>query len=179
MFKGYDLVEKRDVAVKVNKKSIFNNSDLYYERAEGVILSNLDHANIIQLYEMIDTDDIYLVLPLMCQSLYEYIYGIDYKYVKSITKSLVAQILNGVIYIHAKNYIHRDLKPENILLDQNNALKISDFGLATKINFGEKLYSKCGTRSYQAPEFFLKTGFDAKVDIWVSFLWLSGSIQAQ
>lgn len=155
--------------MKVNKKSLFGDTDRYYEREEGNILSNLDHTNIIPLYHMIDTDDIYLVFPLMIESLYDYIYSPNYKYVKENTKSLVAQMFNGLEYLHNMKYIHRDLKPENMLLDKNNTLKISDFGLATKINFGEKLYAKCGTRLYQSPEFFLKTGYDEKVDVWVSF----------
>jgi serine/threonine protein kinase len=51
---------------------------------------------------------------------------------------VIRNILDGVNYIHDRDYIHRDLKPENILLCNKNSLdiKIVDFGLsaAHKIN---------------------------------------------
>jgi len=40
------------------------------------------------------------------------------------------QILNGVEYIHKLRIVHRDLKPENLLLDDNQNIKIVDFGLS-------------------------------------------------
>jgi eukaryotic-like serine/threonine-protein kinase len=43
---------------------------------------------------------------------------------------IFSQVINGVITIHEANIIHRDLKPENIFLDENNTVKIGDFGLA-------------------------------------------------
>lgn len=47
------------------------------------------------------------------------------------------QILSATFYMHKKNVMHRDLKPENMLYDvENKALKIIDFGTATKFNPG-------------------------------------------
>ena len=42
-----------------------------------------------------------------------------------------SQIINGLEYLHRKGVSHRDIKPENLLLDDNDVLKISDFGMAT------------------------------------------------
>ena len=39
------------------------------------------------------------------------------------------QIMSGLEYLHKKGVSHRDIKPENLLLDENDDLKISDFGL--------------------------------------------------
>jgi serine/threonine protein kinase len=47
------------------------------------------------------------------------------------------QILSAIFYMHKKNVMHRDIKPENMLYDiESKALKIIDFGTATKFNPG-------------------------------------------
>ena len=65
-------------------------------------------------------------------------------------------LLDGVNYIHEKDYIHRDLKPENILFRSPTSLevKIVDFGLSAShkvLNFSQ-LDEKIGTLIYMAPE---------------------------
>lgn len=69
---------------------------------------------------------------------------------------VVKNILEGVNYIHDRDYIHRDLKPENILLSGRNSLdiRIVDFGLSAMhkvLNF-EQIDEKIGTLIYMAPE---------------------------
>lgn len=69
---------------------------------------------------------------------------------------VIRNILEGVNYIHERDYIHRDLKPENILLSDRKSLeiKIVDFGLSAVhrvMNF-EQIDDKIGTLIYMAPE---------------------------
>ena len=70
---------------------------------------------------------------------------------------VVRNILEGVNYIHERDYIHRDLKPENILLKDRHGLdiKIVDFGLSAgmhKVMNFDQLDEKIGTLIYMAPE---------------------------
>mmetsp|Transcript_6939 Transcript_6939/g.21109 ORF Transcript_6939/g.21109 Transcript_6939/m.21109 type:complete len:404 (-) Transcript_6939:83-1294(-) len=85
---------------------------------------------------------------------------------------------------------HRDLKPENILLDDEDNVKITDFGLSKIVQFSEEngegdgnhlVYTRCGTPRYMAPELLRRArdgycGF--KADIWslgiILFAMLSG-----
>ena len=45
------------------------------------------------------------------------------------SRSFFRQIVAAVAYIHQSGYAHRDLKPENILIDEDQNLKLIDFGL--------------------------------------------------
>lgn len=81
-----------------------------------------------------------------------------------------SQLIAGVEYLHVKGVTHRDLKPENLLIDDNDNLKISDFGLATVFRHQgkERLLGKCcGTPPYVAPEVLKRKEYHAEpADVW-------------
>lgn len=62
------------------------------------------------------------------------------------------QVLDALEYLHSQKIIHRDLKLGNLFLGEGMAIKVGDFGLATKLDFvGEKRKTICGTPNYIAP----------------------------
>ncbi len=73
---------------------------------------------------------------------------------------IMVQVANGVKFIHEKRIIHKDLKPDNILIKDfaslENAVKITDFGLARALEDDERTESASlsfgGSRPYIAPE---------------------------
>jgi serine/threonine protein kinase len=81
-------------------------------------------------------------------------------------------------FIHKKGVVHRDIKLDNILINKREdgelKVKIADFGMATFINVphtynegaGSRLYLKCGTPGYVAPEILRSEGYDEKCDIF-------------
>jgi len=77
------------------------------------------------------------------------------------------QIISGVEYIHKCGICHRDLKPENLLLDDQNNIKIVDFGLSNTYTPGQTLKTACGSPCYAAPEMIAgKRYHGLGSDIW-------------
>ncbi|XP_045109196.1 serine/threonine-protein kinase grp-like isoform X1 [Portunus trituberculatus] len=79
------------------------------------------------------------------------------------------ELIAGVEYLHSRGVSHRDLKPENLLLDENDRLKITDFGMATLFRHQGKernLDRQCGTKPYMAPEVLLRPYSAEPADIW-------------
>ena len=72
--------------------------------------------------------------------------------------------------MHKNNVVHRDIKPENIMLEGGDtalaAIKIIDFGTATKFTRGKGHREKLGTFSYMAPEIMFQKTYNEKVDMW-------------
>lgn len=64
------------------------------------------------------------------------------------------QILSALEYAHKNMILHRDIRPSNILLDENNRIKITDFGTSTLLGEGQHATTKIGSPPYMAPEQF-------------------------
>lgn len=77
------------------------------------------------------------------------------------------QIILALDYLHSRNIVHRDLKPENILLDGEGHIRLTDFGLARKLEGADALLqSICGTDLYMAPEMLAGKAYGKAVDFW-------------
>jgi 5'-AMP-activated protein kinase catalytic alpha subunit len=84
-----------------------------------------------------------------------------------VASKFLQQLLNAVEYLHRLGVTHRDLKPENLLLDNNNNIKVVDFGLSNIYAPGETLLTACGSPCYAAPEMIANKPYDGlKTDIW-------------
>ena len=101
-------------------------------------LRNLQHPNIIQLFDVYITEDkIFIVMELMeGGELFDYVVQKG-TLTEDEAASIVHKVTSALVYMHSKNIVHRDLKPENLLLRRrprhagdNVEVKIIDFGLS-------------------------------------------------
>ncbi|MFE4258768.1 serine/threonine-protein kinase [Streptomyces sp. NPDC056883] len=65
---------------------------------------------------------------------------------------LIAGICEGLAHLHRSGWVHADLKPENVLLDRDRSVKLSDFGLATRMTGTHGYAPPMGTLDYLPPE---------------------------
>ena len=138
-------------------------------KREIEILEILNYPNIVKLYEIIDT-------PKHVHLAMEYIGGTSlHGYLKRIpnrrldepeARRIFKQVLHGIEYCHNKNVTHRDLKLENILLDDNNNVKIIDFGFGTCFSHDKKVKLFCGTPSYMAPEIVNRVEYSGPLQMY-------------
>lgn len=120
----------RQVAIKCVENTTHQAKFVARLQLEAKMLAQLNHPNIVQLYDVIEHEHILgLVIEFVeGHSLVEkrrvtsidYQQGIDW----------LIQIAHGLEYAHDAGIVHCDLKPENILVTPNNAVKIADFGIA-------------------------------------------------
>ncbi|RPA81808.1 hypothetical protein BJ508DRAFT_414518 [Ascobolus immersus RN42] len=84
-------------------------------------------------------------------------------------ESLVAlymqQVLQGLLYLHNQGVVHRDLKGSNLLSTKSGAIKLADFGVATKTSQANET-TIVGTPYWMAPEIIQLAGASTASDIW-------------
>jgi len=173
--KGVSKKTGEEIAIKFIEKKFVDKQDLMLLAREIDIMKKVDHPNVLKLKEVFETDEtIALVMELVTGG--ELFYKIVEKgsYSERDAANIVAQMINGVDYLHDKGIAHRDLKPENLLCsgDSDPSYKpfrvvIADFGLSKIFDSGEALETSCGTPDYVAPDVITAEGsYDKSVDMW-------------
>ena len=157
-------------ACKIIDKERFNNKGPeiteQFER-EIRVLQQIKHPNIVQLCDMIKDDRFFYIFIEYCpRALFDEIY--ENKRISELkAANWMSQLLDALSYIHSLNIIHRDLKPENILLDENDNVKLTDFGLSRFVGPDNLASTPCGSPSYTAPEVLSEQPYDGKKsDCW-------------
>ena len=162
---------KEKFAIKIYEKSKMTESQRMSSiNREINLLKQINHPNIVKLYEVIDTPrQLCIVMELAHgQSLHSFAKSKTNRRVFEKTAIIIfRQILSGIEYCHSLNIVHRDIKMENILVDENLDVKIIDFGFGICSSPTQRLKVFCGTPSYMAPEIISKKEYlGLPTDIW-------------
>ena len=170
VYKAYDVVEARTVAVKILREEYMNNDEFMRRfRNESRAISLLDHPNIVKVYDVIFSNRIQSIVM-------EYIDGITLKDYIDQEKVLrwkeavhfTVQILRALQHAHDKGIVHRDIKPHNIMLLSDGTIKITDFGIARFSRSTTKTITDkaIGSVHYISPEQASGAFTDARSDIY-------------
>ena len=166
---------KRQVAIKIiiKKKAPQDYITKFLPR-EIAVMKQLDHPNIIGLYEAIETSSrIFLVMDMADGGdLLDYI-KTNGAVAENEARRFFQQLVDASEYLHNLDVVHRDLKCENILLDRNKNILLSDFGFARTqpIQYDTRTrklsLTFCGSYAYAPPEILRGIAYDGtRSDVW-------------
>ncbi|RCS56175.1 serine/threonine protein kinase [Bremerella cremea] len=156
VFKARQLSPERIVAVKMILSGQFaSTQEIQRFRAEAEAAANLSHAGIVPIYEVghFEGRHFFSMGYVEGRSLADIIRegGLSFEKIAE----LVLEIAQAMAHAHAVGIVHRDLKPSNILLDADNRPRVTDFGLAKRMDGNSDMtYSGqiLGSPGYMAPE---------------------------
>ncbi|XP_051009634.1 putative sperm motility kinase W [Acomys russatus] len=163
------LAQHKLTGTLVAIKTIANSKRrLHWILSEIAILETLEHPNIIRLFQVLETPKCYhLVMEYAPGGNLFQLVREEGRLEEEKARKIFGQIVAAIKHCHSMDIIHRDLKPQNILIDEDGAVKVIDFGLATRSRAGTKLKGQCGTKGFFAPELVHDIAYDGrKADIW-------------
>ncbi|CRK90444.1 CLUMA_CG004145, isoform A [Clunio marinus] len=144
-------------------------------RNEILFLRSLKHNNVVQLIDVLYNEEkakMYIVMEYCVCVLQEMLSSApSSKLPLYQAHNYFKQLIDGLEYLHGQSVIHNDIKPGNLLLTLDDTLKISDFGVAEKLNpfaSDDKCTKGQGSPAFQPPE--IANGHESfsgfKVDVW-------------
>src|SRR5215475_12146200 len=156
VYKAYDVMTKRDVALKTMRDSL-NQDALELFSKEWMVLARVSHPNIV---DILDTGEFeqdgarkpFFVMPLLPGVTLEQL--IDDSSSRLTTEpvvGIIAQACRDLHAAHERGLIHRDIKPSNIFVMDDDSVKIIDFGIV-HLAGADSIKGLKGTLQYMSPE---------------------------
>src|SRR6516164_853780 len=156
VYRARELSLSRTVAVKLLLLGRYSSADSIERfRREAEAVAALRHPNIVAIHEIGEQNG-------------QQFFSMDYVDGRSLAEMLrlgpfeprrsaevVRDIAQAIHYAHEQGVLHRDLKPSNVLLDEFGQVRITDFGLAKRLDGSSDLTvtgQVVGTPNYLSPE---------------------------
>ncbi|KAH9694536.1 serine/threonine-protein kinase STY46 [Citrus sinensis] len=158
----------QDVAIKVLKPERIN-SDMQKEFAQEVfIMRKVRHKNVVQFIgACTKPPSLCIVTEFMSGgSVYDYLHKLKGVFKLPSLLKVAIDVSKGMNYLHQNNIIHRDLKAANLLMDENEVVKVADFGVARVKAQSGVMTAETGTYRWMAPEVIEHKPYDHKADVF-------------
>jgi serine/threonine-protein kinase len=184
IFRATDVRNNRVVALKIPHPDMEADPILFdrFQR-EAAIGEKLVHPKVMRVFGGEQRSRIYMVMEWCEGRLLRQILD-EGPISQERALRIAVAVLDGLEYIHANGVVHRDLKPENIMVDDQDNIKLIDFGIAgdsaarrlTYANFTATL----GTPNYISPEQVKGKRGDGRSDLYamgvILYEMLSGKV---
>jgi serine/threonine-protein kinase len=171
IFRGTDLRTGRPVAIKIPHPEM-ECDPLFFDRfrREEEIGIMLDHPGVMKVFADDDRSQVYMVMEWVDGRLLRQILHERGKLPAERAVTIALRICEVLEYIHKHGIVHRDLKPENIMIDDQDRVKLIDFGIAAKAGARRLTFTNLsqvmGTAEYISPEQVKGKRGDARSDLY-------------
>ncbi|XP_050259499.1 serine/threonine-protein kinase STY46-like isoform X6 [Quercus robur] len=165
----------QEVAIKVLKPERVN-SDMQREFAQEVfIMRKVRHKNVVQFIGACTKPPSLCIITeyMPGGSVYDFLHKQKGVFKLPSLIRVAIDVSKGMDYLHKNNIIHRDLKAANLLMDENEVVKVADFGVARVKTQSGVMTAETGTYRWMAPEVIEHKPYDHKADVFsfVIVLW--------
>ncbi|KAJ6996967.1 hypothetical protein NC653_013526 [Populus alba x Populus x berolinensis] len=144
----------QEVAIKVLKPERVSAEMLREFSQEVYIMRKVRHKNVVQLIgACTQSPNLCIVTEFMAKgSLYNFLHKQKGVFKLPSLIKVAIDVSKGMNYLHQNNIIHRDLKTANLLMDENEVVKVADFGVARVQTQSGVMTAETGTYRWMAPE---------------------------
>jgi beta-lactam-binding protein with PASTA domain/tRNA A-37 threonylcarbamoyl transferase component Bud32 len=173
VYRARDELLGRDVAVKVLSER-FSRDRSFVERfrREAQAAANLNHPNIVSLFDYGSDDDTYfIVMEFIDGSSLSDIIRREGALMPERAAEIASDVARALDRAHAQSLVHRDIKSGNIMITRTGQTKVTDFGIARAVGRdGEQTMTQTGmvigTASYLSPEQAQGNPVDGRSDVY-------------
>jgi len=172
VYKGYDPVLERHVALKTVRKELVDEKlaaqIIARFKNEALASGRLNHPAIVGIYEYGENKQLAYIAM-------EYVQGRGLRdflarqerFGLQDVMSIMSRLLDALDYAHERGVVHRDIKPQNIIMTPDGRLKLADFGIA-RIDRSSltQVGAIMGTPAYMSPEQYAGQQVDRRSDIF-------------
>ena len=177
LYQATDLNAGRQVAIKVPLEQMEADPVLIERfKREQEIGQLLDHPGIIKTFNGEERSRLYMVSEWADGRLLRTILNQEKKLPAERAVAITLNICDALDYMHKRGIVHRDLKPENVMVNENDQIKLIDFGIAMKEDARRLTFvnvsSLLGTPDYISPEQVKGARGDQRSDIYAMGIML-------
>jgi eukaryotic-like serine/threonine-protein kinase len=173
VWKAMDRISGQIVVVKVLDKAKLIRLDRRFvgmnKPTEGQIAVTLRHKNIVRTLEhgITKNDEQFLVMEYIEGKGLSYYVDVQNQRMKQYRLDYMIQLGDAIDYLHRQRWIHRDICPRNMIIDEQNTLKLIDFGLVVPNTEPFRAPgNRTGTAAYMAPELIKRLRTDERIDVF-------------
>ncbi len=171
LFRATDMKDGKQVAIKIPNLPL-EEDPVQFDRfqREKEIGATLNHPNLMHIYDDRHHSRPYIVMEWCNGRLLRQLIAGEGKLSPERSIKITTGILQALEYIHSRGIVHRDLKPENIMVDDQDNIKLIDFGIASLEGAKRLTYTgyhqALGTPEYISPEQVKGKRGDVRSDLY-------------